>query len=146
MNEPRADFIEAASIRNVSRVPLDKVAEPRGWAGRSIETAGWTSVLDPVRRQDFDRIDQADVTQRLGTCRCESTVQHRTQNEFGLSEQVAALKPADKGIGDRRSLCLEHEGVRRHKKRRLRGILGNGPNLPAVPVPESSFHLQRGEE
>src|SRR5919198_2246892 len=66
VNEPRADCIETAPIRDVPCVALDEVPEPRRWAGRSIETTGRASVLDPVRRQDFNRVDQADVTQRLG--------------------------------------------------------------------------------
>ncbi len=73
-------------------------------------------------------------------------MQDKTQNKFGLPEQLAALKPADKALGDGRPFHFEHERVRCHSERRLRGIVRNGANLPAVAVSEGSLHRQRGEE
>jgi hypothetical protein len=107
VNEPRPDLIEAAPIRDVSGVPLDKVPESRRGAGRSIEPAGWTSVFDPVRRQDFNRIDQADVTQRLGKTPCTP----RATEPVGGSEEAVAVarRQGMNSVDHRREVCRKFE-------------------------------------
>jgi hypothetical protein len=106
-DEPRADCIETAPIRDVPCVALDEVPEAHRWAGRSIETAGRASVLDPVRRQDFNRVDQADVTQRLGETPCASGA---TEPVGGSEEAVPIFRLQGVNSDEERSeACRELE-------------------------------------
>src|SRR6266508_2030769 len=72
-----------------------------------VATAGRTSVLDTVRRQDFNRIDQADVAQRLGKTPCAPSA---AKPVGGPEEPVpVSSRQGINSVDERREVCREFE-------------------------------------